>query len=255
MNRLVKLIYPGLTLVLAFLFWYFLVSVIKIPKYLLPMPGDVLHRISSDFSFLCSHAAITSFEALSGFFISAVFGITLGALLVMSPLLDKALMPWLILSQTFPKIALAPLIVVWFGMGFAPKVGITMVMAFFPVVISSVVGFRSIEAEMLELARSMRATPFQIFCLFRMPLALPSIFSGLKVSVALSIVGAVIAEWVGADKGLGYLLLSANGTLDTEMLFAVLAFLTVMGVIMYYSVELLERFVIPWHVSIRLSEC
>jgi len=253
MKNGLKLIYPGITFILFLGLWYYLVVIVKVPAYLLPLPMDVLHRISGDFSFLCGHALVTTLEALGGFALSSVFGIMLGALLVMSPLLDKALMPWLVLSQTFPKIALAPLIVVWFGMGFAPKIVITMVMAFFPVVISSVVGFRSIEVEMLELARSMRATPFQVFYLFRMPLALPSIFSGLKVSVAFAIVGAVIAEWVGSDKGLGYLLLSANGTLDTELLFAVLAFLTVMGIVMYYSVEIIEKFVIPWHVSVRLN--
>src|SRR5438874_13808704 len=106
---------------------------------------------------------------------------------------------------------------------------------------------------MLERARSMRASRLQLFWNFRLPLAMPNVFSGLKVSVAFSVVGAVIAEWVGANRGLGYLLLSANGTLDTKLLFAVLFFLTIIGIVMYYSVELIERVAIPWHASVRLA--
>jgi len=249
-----KLIYPLATLVLAVGLWYFAVLALHVPKYLLPLPEQVLARLWSDLPFLLQHTWVTTLETLGGFALSALVGIPLAALLVASPTLDKAIMPWLVLSQTFPKVALAPLIVVWFGLGFGPKVAVTFLVAFFPVVISTVVGLRSMEKDMLELARSMRATRLQMFFRFRLPLALPSIFSGLKVSVALAVVGAVIAEWVGANRGLGYLLLSANGTLDTELLFAVLLLLTVIGIVMYYAVELAERLAIPWHASIRLAD-
>jgi len=249
-----KLIYPLFTLVALIALWYMAVLVFHVPKYLLPLPEQVLARIWNDFGFLCGHAAVTTGVTAGGFLLSVVVGIPLAAALVSSPTLDKAVMPWLILSQTFPKVALAPLIVVWFGLGFMPKVAVTFLVAFFPVVISTIVGLRSMENEMLELARSMRASRFQMFWRFRMPLALPSIFSGLKVSVAFSVVGAVIAEWVGANRGLGYLLLSANGNLDTELLFAVLFFLTVIGIVMYYGVEFVERLAIPWHASVRLKD-
>jgi NitT/TauT family transport system permease protein len=249
-----KLIYPLITLVALVALWYLAVFAFHVPKYLLPLPDQVVARIWTDFSFLCGHAAVTTLVTAAGFLLSVLIGIPLAAALVGSPVLDKAIMPWLVLSQTFPKVALAPLIVVWFGLGFVPKVAVTFLVAFFPVVISTVVGLRSMENDMLELARSMRASRLQMFWRFRMPLALPSIFSGLKVSVAFSVVGAVIAEWVGANKGLGYLLLSANGSLDTELLFAVLFFLTVIGIVMYYGVELVERLAIPWHASVRLKD-
>ena len=163
-------------------------------------------------------------------------------------------MPWLVLSQTFPKVALAPLIVVWFGLGVVPKLVITFLVAFFPVVISSVVGLRSIERDMVELAQSLRATRSQMFWHFRLPLALPNIFAGLKVAVAFSVVGAVIAEWVGANEGLGYLLLQANANLDTPLLFSVLVALTVIGLVLYYGVEAVERLAMPWHVSAQLQD-
>jgi NitT/TauT family transport system permease protein len=157
------------------------------------------------------------------------------------------------LSQTFPKVALAPLIVVWFGLGLGPKLVVTFLVAFFPILVSTIVGLRSIEREMLELAGSTRATMLQTFFYFRLPTALPNIFAGMKVSVAFAVVGAVIAEWVGANQGLGYLLLQANANLDTSLLFAVLVILLVIGVFLYYAVEFVERLVIPWHSTIRLQ--
>ena len=163
-------------------------------------------------------------------------------------------MPWLVLSQTFPKVALAPLIVVWFGLGLGPKLVVTFLVAFFPILVSTIVGLRSIERDMLELASSTRATMLQTFFYFRLPTALPNIFAGMKVSVAFAVVGAVIAEWVGANQGLGYLLLQANANLDTSLLFAVLVILLVIGVFLYYAVEFVERLVIPWHSTIRLQD-
>ncbi|WP_110647492.1 ABC transporter permease [Salinicola peritrichatus] len=248
------MVYPLITFVLFVVGWYAVSILFEVPPYLLPRPEAVAERIYQDFAFLCHHALVTTYESLGGFFLSIVLGIPLALLITSSSILEKAIMPWLVLSQTFPKVALAPLIIVWFGLGMGPKIVITFLVAFFPVVISSIVGLRSMEREMVELAASMRATRLQVFWKFRLPLALPSIFSGIKVSVAFSIVGAVIAEWVGASEGLGYLLLSANANLDTTLLFSVLAFLTVIGVVLYYAIEYLEALLIPWHATIRLKE-
>lgn len=255
MKDLMKdILYPASTLVILIAAWLFGVHVLQLPNYLLPAPSAVLERLTTDFSYLMWHSGVTTFVSLSGFFLSIAIGVPLAVLIVSSQALDKALMPWLILSQTFPKVALAPLITVWFGLGMAPKVMVTFLVAFFPVLISSIVGLRSIESEMLELADSMKASRFQKFWKFRLPLALPSIFAGIKVSVAFSVVGAVIAEWVGATQGLGYLLLQANATLDTALLFAVLICLTVIGIVLYYAVEWLEKRMIPWHATVRLKD-
>lgn len=254
MRRLTTAVYPLAALIGAVLLWYGAVVIAKVPPYLLPLPGAVYDRIASDLPFLAWQSAITIEETLGGFALSIVLGIPIAIVLVASRTLDRALMPWLILSQTFPKIALAPLIVVWFGLGLWPKLLVTFLVAFFPIVISTIVGLRSVEREMIELAQSMRASRLQMFCHFRIPLALPNIFAGLKVSVAFAVVGAVIAEWVGATAGLGYLLLQANANLDTTLLFAVLVALMVIGITLYYVVEVIERLCIPWHAVIRLQD-
>jgi NitT/TauT family transport system permease protein len=254
MRRLSAAIYPLAAMLGALGLWYAIIYVFNTPKYILPLPQDVYQRIREDFWFLVWHGWITTYETLGGFALSIALGIPIAIALVASRTLDRALMPWLILSQTFPKVALAPLIVVWFGLGIMPKLLVTFLVAFFPIVISTVVGLRSAEREMLELAQSMRASRLQLFWHFRLPLALPNIFAGFKVSVAFAVVGAVIAEWVGATAGLGYLLLRANANLDTTLLFAVLAALMIIGVVLYYAVEFIERISIPWHAVIRLQD-
>lgn len=254
MERVAGAIYPLAAVVAAVLLWYAVVMGFDVPKYILPLPGDVYQRVVEDFRFLVWHSYITVLETLGGFALSIALGIPIAIALVASRTLDRALMPWLVLSQTFPKIALAPLIAVWFGLGILPKLLVTFLVAFFPIVISTIVGLRSVERETIELAQSMRATRLQMFWHFRIPFALPSIFAGLKVSVAFAVVGAVIAEWVGASAGLGYLLMRANGNLDTTLLFAVLAALMVIGVVLYYAVEIIERLSIPWHAVIRLQD-
>jgi NitT/TauT family transport system permease protein len=247
-------LYPLATAVLIIAAWYGAVLGFKVPPYLLPLPQAVLDRMIEDFGFLMQHGWITLYETIGGFILSVVIGLPLAVLIVSSTVLDRALMPWLILSQTFPKIALAPLIVVWFGLGLFPKLIVTFLVAFFPILISTIVGLRSMETDMYELAASMRASRFQLFWKFRMPLSLPNVFAGMKVSIAFAVVGAVIAEWVGANAGLGYLLLGANANLDTTLLFSVLAVLTVIGVVLFYAIELVERLLIPWHATIRLKD-
>jgi NitT/TauT family transport system permease protein len=248
------LVYPISALLGVIATWYFSVLYFHIPKYILPLPGDVYQRIVEDLSFLLWHSLVTVGVTLGGFALSILLGIPIAIALVGSRTLDRALMPWLILSQTFPKVALAPLIVVWFGLGVMPKLLVTFLVAFFPIVISTIVGLRSVEREMMELVQSMRASWLQTFWHIRIPTALPNIFAGVKVSVAFAVVGAVIAEWVGASAGLGYLLMRANGNLDTTLLFAVLAALMIIGVALYYAVELIERVSIPWHAVIRLQD-
>ncbi|MCK1738272.1 ABC transporter permease [Bradyrhizobium sp. 138] len=253
LNRIISCLYPVSTLAALLLVWYAAVKIFRVPPYLLPLPGDVIQRMREDFWFLLHHSWITIYITLGGFLLSIAFGVPLAIVLVASRVLERAVMPWLILSQTFPKVALAPLIVVWFGLGLGPKFVITFLVAFFPILISTIVGLRSIEREMLELASSVRANTLQMFFHFRLPVALPNIFAGTKVPIALSVVGAVIAEWVGANVGLGYLLLQANANLDTTLLFAVLIVLLIIGVVFYYAVEFVERLVIPWHSTIRLQ--
>lgn len=231
--------------------WHGAVILFSVPAYLVPSPGEVALRLAEDWRQLGFHAAVTLAEALGGFAFAAVFGVLAAAVLVWSPALERAVMPVLLVIQTFPKIALAPLIVIWFGLGIGPKLLISFLVAVFPVLVSAIVGLRSVEKDMLDLARATRAPAWRIFWRVRLPFALPHIFGGFKVAVAFAVVGAVVGEWVGADRGLGYLLLWANANLDTPLLFAILAWLAAIGLALYYAVEAAERIVLPWHVSMR----
>ena len=171
--------------------------------------------------------------------------------IVISPLLERLVYPPMVATQSIPKIALAPLFIVWFGFGVAPKVAVAFLIAFFPIVIDTIVGLRSIDPAMIQLARSMGAPPHRIFRKLRLPHALPAIFGGLKVASSLAVVGALTGEFVGSDKGLGYLLVQASGNLNTALLFATLVVLSALAMALFYLVEMLERIAIPWHASQR----
>jgi NitT/TauT family transport system permease protein len=155
--------------------------------------------------------------------------------------------------QTIPKVALAPILVMWLGYGIMPKVMVAFLISFFPIVIDAAVGLRSMSSEMTDLARSMGATRMQVFARFRLPTSLPYLFSGLKVAATLAIAGTVVGEFVGADKGLGYLLLVTNSNMESALMFATIVALTIIGLVFYYFVELLESFLIPWHVTHRVE--
>lgn len=245
------LAYPAATVVVILVAWQVVVTGFGIPAYLIPSPGAVALQLVNKAGFLLSHSWVTTYETLGGFLLSILVGVPLAIAIVWSRALDRSITPLLVLSQTFPKVAIAPLLIIWFGLGILPKVLVSFLVAFFPVVISGVTGMRSVETEMLELVRVMRASRLQIFWKVRLPYALPQFFAGLKVAIAFAVVGAVVGEWVGADRGLGYLLLTANANLDTPLLFAVLVLLMLIGTALYYAIVWMERLVLPWHVSVR----
>lgn len=231
--------------------WDLVVRIFGIKPYLLPAPLTVLNTIIDNWQLLGVHALWTTGAILAGFIAAALVAIPLAMLIVVSPLLRRLLYPPMVATQAIPKIALAPLFIVWFGFGVVPKVAVAFLIAFFPVVIDTIVGLRSIDPAMVQLARSMGAPPHRIFLRLRLPNALPMIFGGLKVASALAVVGALTGEFVGADKGLGYVLVSASGNLNTALLFATLVILSALAMVFFYAVELVERILIPWHVSQR----
>lgn len=228
------------------LLWQISVKVFDIREYILPAPSDVLITMGVKWESLLLHGSVTAQEIVLGFLLSAGISVPLGAMIVFSKSIERALFPIMVASQTVPKVAIAPIFVLWLGYGILPKMLISFLVAFFPVVISTVVGLRSTEEEMVHLARSMGAGPLQTFMRFRLPRALPTVFGGLKVSMAMSVVGAIVGEFVGADKGLGYLLLVANGNMDSQLMFACVLSLTIMGLLFYNALELVERLLIPW---------
>jgi NitT/TauT family transport system permease protein len=203
---------------------------------------------------LLNHSIPTLEIILLGFGMAIVVGLPLAMLIVWSLPLKLALYPLLVSSQTVPKVAIAPLFVLWLGYGIFPKVLVTFLICFFPITIDAVVGLRSVSPETILLARSTGASAWRTFVMIKLPHALPNIFGGLKVAITLAVVGSIVAEFVGADKGLGYLLMVASGNLDTTLLFADLVVLIVLGMVLYLVIEVLESALIPWHVSKRTDE-
>lgn len=242
---------PIATLLFILLAWEASVVIFDVPAYLLPRPSAVLVRAVEQAPRLLANAVPTVLEILLGFGLSIVVGVPLAVAMVASRRLEQSLYPVLVVSQTVPKIAVAPLFVIWFGFGLEPKVLIAFLIAFFPVVIDTVVGLKSVPQEMVDLARSMGAGGTGLLVKIRFPHALPSFFGGLKVAITLAVVGAIVGEFVSSNRGLGYLLLIANGTLDTTLLFADIALLSVIGVVLFLAIDGAERIAIPWHVSYR----
>lgn len=237
--------------VLVLLVWQLVAVLFDLPTYVLPTPVDAAEALWANRQELWAATLVTTGEVLAGFSIAVVVSIPVAMLLVSFRWFETVVYPFLVLLQTVPKIALAPLFVVWFGFGFLPKVLVTFLICFFPILLDTMTGLRSSNPDMASLVRSMGGGKWSIFRKVQLPAALPHVFAGVKVAITLAVVGAVVGEFVGATQGLGYLLLRANANLDTPVLFAAIAILTVLGLVLYYAVSLVERLVIPWHVSQR----
>ena len=242
---------PAVTVIGAIVLWEAVVDGFHLPEYLLPPPSGVLAALAAEWRYLAIHAGVTVYEILWGFILSILVGIPLAMVIVYSPVLERAFYPLLVASQSVPKIAIAPLLIFWAGLGIFPKVLVAFLIAFFPIVIDTVVGLRSVEPEMLHLARSMGAPAQRVFLKIRLPHALPNIFAGLKVAVTLAVVGAIVGEFIQADRGLGYALLQANAMLNTKLSFAAILILAAVGVVLFALVDRAERLLIPWHASRR----
>jgi NitT/TauT family transport system permease protein len=231
--------------------WEAGVAVFRVPPYLLPAPSSLLAMLAQEWRQIGWHAGVTAAEVLIGFGLSAAVSIPLAALLHRFTVLEDALYPLLVSSQTIPKVAIAPLLVVWFGFGALPKVLIAFLVCFFPILIDTLTGLAALPREVRWLARSMGASGWDTLIKIRIPAALPNIFGGLKVASTLAVVGAVVGEFVGADRGLGYLLIVANGTMNVQLAFAVLIVLSLLGIVLFAAVETVERLLLPWHMSQR----
>ena len=231
--------------------WDLCIRLFKIPQYLIPTPWQVVQQLYKEWPMLWRESLPTLYATLGGFVLSALVGVPIAMWIAYSRLVESFVYPLLVFSQSVPKVAIAPLFVVWFGFGVVPKVIAAFLLGFFPVIVATVQGFKSIESDVIDLARSMGASPLKVFIKFRLPQAMPAIFSGLKVSVTLAVVGAVVGEFVGSNSGLGYVLQKANGTFDLPLMFAALVILSMIGVLLFLVLELIERWVLPWHASQR----
>lgn len=243
--RISAVIYPVMTVIGTLIAWEFATRAFDIPAYLLPAPSGIAVSLAENAALILKHGWVTTIEIVLGFLLSIVVGVPLALAIFMWPAFSRSVLPLLVSSQAMPKVAVAPLFLVWFGFGLLPKVLIAFLIAFFPIVIGTAVGLASIEQEKIHLARSMGLGAAATFFKIRLPNALPSVFGGLKISITLAVVGAVVGEFVGGDAGLGYLLMVANGNIDTPLLFAGLVALTIQGVVLFFLVELVERLAIP----------
>jgi len=189
---------------------------------------------------------VTLYETLGGFTLSILVGVPLAVLIVYSPVLKSALYPLIVLAQSVPKIAVAPVLLLILGHGEIPKVIVAFLVAFFPVVVDTATGLAATPPELLDLSRSYRASAFKTFVKVRLPMALPFFFAGAKVAITLSVIGAVVGEFVGSDKGLGYVILSATSYWKTELAFSSMILLSVMAILLFGAVSLVERLVCPW---------
>lgn len=240
---------PLIVFALLFLLWEGAVHLTGIKEYLLPPPSKVWTEFLKRYDTVMGGAWVTTQEIIAGYLLAVVVSIPLALAVAYSRFVENAIYPVVVFLQIIPKIAIAPLFIIWFGFGFTPKLLLVFLLSFFPIVVASIAGFKSVDPEIMDFARTTGAGAWKMFAKIRLPQALPDIFTGLKVGAALSATAAVVAEFVASDRGLGYLLLQYNGNLDTPMVFAIIVLLSLIGLAVYYVVEIIERITIPWHVS------
>ncbi len=244
-------VYPAVAFIGFLFLWQLVVVVTQVKRFVLPQPLQVIERGFGALDLLLANTPPTVLAIGLGFAGAMALGIPLAVLMVASRALENSLYPLLVGSQGVPKVALAPVLVVWFGFGVLPKVIMAMLIAFFPIVINTAVGLRSIDPNYLHLVRSMGAPIWRTYTRLLLPSALPQIFAGLKVAMALAIVGAIVGEMVGANSGLGYLLVVANGNLDMALVFAILVWLVLVSLVLVGIIDIAERLAIPWSRNTR----
>ncbi|QDM20767.1 ABC transporter permease [Tardiphaga sp. vice154] len=241
-----RIAYPLAGVVLVIAGWVLLCWIGNLPTVVLPTPDKVVRAFVLRFPLLASEGWITLKETLAGFFLAMLVGLPMAVAIANSRRLNLMFYPLLVALQSVPKVALAPIVMIWLGTGIESKLAIVWLVSFFPIIVDTTAGLRATPRELLELAHSLRATPWQIFIKVQFPAALPFVLTGAKVAMTLAVIGAVIGEFVSSSEGLGFLLLSATSQLDTPLAFAALLALSLVGVATYMLVELVERLVAGW---------
>jgi NitT/TauT family transport system permease protein len=240
--------------VVFLLFWEGMVRFFQVKSYLLPPPSEVFVELFKARARIAEHLLVTMTSMVCGFVLAIIVAIPLAMAIAGSRTFEASVYPIVIFLQILPKIAIAPLFIIWFGFGLAPKILLVFLLSFFPIVVAGVAGFKSVSPEILEFSRSTGVSWLGTFWKIRFPSAMPEIFTGLKVAAALASTAAVVAEFVAADRGLGYLLLVFNGEMLTPLVFADVLVLGVLGLVLYYAVEVAQRLIMPWHVSARHAQ-
>ena len=238
-------------IVLVFILWITLIDVAHVPGFILPAPADVVATFVTDYPRLIGHTEYTATVVISGYLLAILVAVPIAVLLAFSPVISTAAYPVIVATQSVPKVALAPLALIW--LGFGPRIGIlvTVLICFFPIIINTVLGLKSLPIELVYLAQSMGAGKLRTFLKIRVPYALPYFFGGLKVAITLAVVGAVVGEFVGSNQGLGYYLLVTSANVDTAAVFADLILLSVLAMGLFGLVQAIETIVMPRPRSIQ----
>ncbi len=226
--------------------WEAVIRLFKVPTFVLPAPTAIVESLIANWGSLAFAAQATALEVLFGFVLSAVVGVLVALVIVRFERFGRALYPLIVLFQNVPKVALAPIFILWFGYGLAPKILLIVVIAFFPVAIDMLAGLQSVEPSFVSLMRSVGASKSKIMLRVRIPHSLPHLMAGLKVAITFSVIGAIVGEFAGANQGLGYVIQFASTQLDTPLIFAALIVVSVLGLAFYYIVEFAERWLVPW---------
>ena len=238
---------PAILIIIAGIgLWELIIRLAHVPEYLIPSPSEVAADMKSDWPVLEPAVLVTLREILLGFVISAAAGVGLAVLLHLSSTMRRAFYPILIGSQTVPIVVLAPILVILFGYGILPKLIIVALICFFPIVVNGIDGLRSVDDDLIRMMRTLHGTRWSIFKRVEFPAALPSFFSGMRIAATFAAIGAVFGEWSGSSQGLGYVMLAATPNLLTARIFAAIVFLTVVALMLFGVVSLLERILVPW---------
>ncbi len=236
------------------LLWEVLVRMTNVPDFILPPPRDLYTAFAENLYVIAIHSVVTFAEAVGGFALSFILGVGFAISVVYSRHLQNTIYPLIVILYAMPKSALAPLMVIWIGYGMFSKMSIAFLVAFFPIVVNTVVGLKEVEPELLDLAHINRASQVDIFTKIRLPNSLPYLFAGVKVAIILSVTGAIVAEFVAANQGLGYLIMQALYSLDTALTLVILFILALLSLLLFIAVQVLQRKIAPWSSEVRQVE-
>ncbi|MCA1032667.1 ABC transporter permease [Bacillus timonensis] len=243
----VSFVLPGLTIFAFLLIWQLVTVYLQIEHWILPAPLDVFLSLWSNKALIVEHSIQTIIETIAGLALAVLLGIVIATIIDRSEIIKSAIYPLLVISQTIPIIALAPLLMIWFGYGILPKIMVVTLVCFFPIAINLADGYRQIDKDMLRLMKSMGASNLQVFKMVKLPGALPYFFSGLRIAGTYSVMGAVIGEWLGASKGLGILLTRSSQSFLTDRVFATIFVIVCLSLMIFILIEILGRVIMPWN--------
>ena len=247
-----KRILPAVVfMVLLLSVWELIVKTLHVPEYLFPAPTVIGKSFLTNFRMLMPHTGITAFEATAGFLLGSAAGIILAVVFVHSKTLELSMYPYAIALKSVPIVAIAPLLVIWLGNGVLPKIVVAAIISFFPVVVNTAKGLRSIDPEAFDLFDSLSASRAQIFWKLRVPMSLPYLFAALRISSTLAVIGAIVGEFSGADKGLGFFILISSHRLETVDMFVGIVLSSLLGIGFFYVIALMEKLLIPWQESVK----